>query len=100
MPKIVSTWTRPWRNITADKVHVHVVLTNNVTIELKNAHMWYVSGSTRTKTWRRRRLQRRCFFMTQGEFKMAGIVGKVDLVRFNERESSGESLETMSGAAL
>ena len=38
--------------------------------------------------------------MTQDEFKMARIIGKVDWVGLNEGESSGESLATMSDGAL
>ena len=37
MPKLVSTWTGPWRIVTADKVHVYGV-TNIVTGEVKDVH--------------------------------------------------------------
>ena len=41
--KLVSTWTGPWRVVTADKVHVHGVQ-NIVMGEVKNVHvvrLWF-----------------------------------------------------------
>ena len=37
-PKLVSTWTGPWRIIAVDKVHVYDVQ-NIVTGEVKNVHV-------------------------------------------------------------
>ena len=37
-PKLVSTWTRPWRNVTVDKVHVSGVQNIDM-VEVKDVHV-------------------------------------------------------------
>ena len=50
IPKLVSTWTGPWRILTVNKLHVYGVQ-NIVTDEIKDVHVVHL-GSMRTKTWR------------------------------------------------
>ena len=104
MPKLVSTWTGPWRIVTADKAHVYGVQ-NIVTGEVKEVHVvrlrFYADKDLEMTATLKEVLQHA---FIQGEFEMAGIVNiseaedgqgfdvKVDWVGFDEGESSWEPL--------
>ena len=73
-PKFVSTWTGPWRIVTADKVHVYGVQ-NIVTGEVKDVHvvrLRFYADKDLEMTAALKEVVQHAF--TQGEFEMAGIV--------------------------
>ena len=103
-PKLVSTWTDPWRIVTVDEVHVYGVQ-NIVTGEVKDVHMvrlrFYADKDLKMTVALKEVFQHA---FTQGESEVAGIVDiseaenghgfdvKVDWVGFDEGESSWEPL--------
>ena len=77
-PKLVSTWTGPWRIVTADKVHVYGVQ-NIVTGEVKDVHVvrlrFYADKDLEMTAALKEVLQHA---FTQDEFEMAGIVDSLE----------------------
>ena len=73
-PKLVSTWTDPWRTVTADKVHVYNGQ-NTVMSKLKDVHVvhlrFYIDKDLEITAALKKVFQHA---FTQGEFEMAGIV--------------------------
>ena len=73
-PKLVSTWTGPWRNVTADKVHVYGIQ-NILMDEVKDVHvirLRFYPDKDLEMTATLKEVFQHAF--TQGEFEMAGIV--------------------------
>ena len=73
-PELVSTWTSPWRIVTADKVHVYGVQ-NILTVEVKHVHLvslLFYADKDLEMTVTLMEVFQHAF--KQGEFEMAGIV--------------------------
>ena len=103
-PNLVSTWTGPWRIVTADKVHVYGVQ-NIVTSKVKDVdvvRLRFYADKDLEMTAALKEVFQQAF--TQGEFVMARIVDiseaeegqgfyvKVDWVGLDEGKSSWEPL--------
>ena len=110
-PKLVSTWTGPWRSVAADKVHMYGVQ-NTVTSKIKDVHVvrlrFYADEYLEMMAALKELFQHA---FTQGKFEMAGIVDiseaeegqgfdvKIDWVGFDEGESSSEPLAIIRDGA-
>ena len=106
-PKLVSTWTGPWRIVAAEKKHVYGIQ-NIVNGEVRDAHvarLRYYADKELEVTAAVKEVFQHAF--AQGKFEMEAIVGiseaqdgdgfdvQVEWVGFGKDESSWEPLETI-----